>query len=155
MFRNAILCSLIKMKCPFQAICSKFDWKSPLCTTGVGKSGKVVSAKTCFDKHEFKNKAILGHCYVCSKTTIYWMESVAQQERVERKLFTSQSWKKTNSSKCCSLSEDMILFLDLAQWHRNSMIGKYMSYQPDLEYFHPFINVFLLFISRENNKQDG
>lgn len=91
------------MKCPFKDICSRFDWKSPLCATGVGKNIKVVSAKICFDKHEFKNKAIFGHCYVCSKTTIYWMESVAQQERMERKLFTSQHRKKTSSHKCCSL----------------------------------------------------
>lgn len=80
--------------------------------------------------------------------------STARQQFTEWKvLHTKREWKENSSlakserkqilTNVVHLSGDMILLLDFAQWHRNSMIRKYMSQQLDLEYFHPFSNGFL------------
>lgn len=80
--------------------------------------------------------------------------SAARQQFTEWKVLHSKREWKENSSQAKAerkqiltnvvhLSGDMILLLDLAQQHRNSMIRKYMSQQLDLEYFHPFTNSFL------------
>lgn len=80
--------------------------------------------------------------------------SAARQQFTEWKvLHSKREWKENSSlakaerkqilTNVVHLSGDMILLLDLAQQHRNSMIRKYMSQQLDLEYFYPFTNGFL------------
>lgn len=80
--------------------------------------------------------------------------SAARQQFTEWKvLHSKREWKENSSlanterkqvlTNVVHLSGDMISVIDLALWHRNSMIRKYTSQQLDLEYFQPFTHGFL------------